>query len=115
MPLLHPLMNNTFVLVQAAMVVVLKKSSLSFPIVRVMDKYFPLLHLPNSVNVVTISYPYVTVSDKICKIHPSKVPFINCDLSYIFSPTLYTIVVLNYIVSHSSSLSMNLRTIRMGF
>ena len=41
MPLLQPLMNNTFVLVQAAMVVVLKKSSLSFPIVRVMDKYFP--------------------------------------------------------------------------
>ena len=72
-----------------------------------------ILRLPS--NVVTISYPYVTVSDKICKIHPSKVPFINCDLSYIFSPTLYTIVVLNYIVSHSSGLSMNLRTIRMCF
>ena len=31
MPLLQPLMNNTFVLVQAAKDVILKKSFLSFP------------------------------------------------------------------------------------
>ena len=45
MPAPHPLVNNTFFSVQAAKTVILKKSFLSFPIVQVMDKYFPLLHL----------------------------------------------------------------------
>ena len=45
MPLLQTLMNNTFVSVQAAKDVILKKSFPSFPTVQVMDKYFPLLHL----------------------------------------------------------------------